>query len=255
MIRTVIIDDEPLAREELCFLLKEVDDVTIVGQAENGHAALEIIHRLTPDLILLDIQMPGMDGFQLIEEMIFLEHLPAIIFTTAYDRYAMKAFEVSAVDYLLKPIEKGRLEKALQKVRNSLRAGRASVEERLEALLRSLDQGRPKVSRISIKKGDRYIPIDVEDIVYAYISDGVVYARLEKAEGMLNYRTIEELELDLDPRIFQRVHRSYIANIHRITEIIPWFSGTYQLKMNDDRHTEIPLSRAQAKKLRRLLKW
>ena len=253
-IRTIIVDDEPLAREELRFLLKAFADIRIIGEAANGPEAVALIERSAPDLVLLDIQMPGMDGFQVVQELIARGHPPTLVFVTAYDQYALKAFEVNALDYLLKPVDRDRLEKAIRRVREQIEA-RMDVSGKLEQLLRSIDARHRTLSRLSVRRRGHLVPVDVGDIVYAYISDGVVYVVTEEMEEMTSYRTLEALESDLDPRMFLRVHRSFIANLDRIAEIIPWFAGTYRLKMNDGKGSEVPLSRGRAKKLREVLKW
>jgi two-component system LytT family response regulator/two-component system response regulator LytT len=177
-----------------------------------------------------------------------------IIFVTAYDQYALRAFDVSATDYLLKPVEKKRLGAAIEKATGRL-GGADTQAPNLEALLGALGRRGERLKRIPVRRGERLGLIDAEALAYAYIADGTVYAVTGSASEVTGYRTLEELEADLDPEIFVRVHRSYIANINKVLEIIPWFSGTYRLKMADRTATEIPLSRAQAKKLRRLLKW
>lgn len=257
-IRTVIVDDEPLALEELAFQLDAFDDVTVVGQGTNGLEAVQLIQQMQPDLIMLDIQMPGMDGFQVMRKVTEEKGpVPRVVFVTAYDQYALKAFEVNAVDYLLKPIDEALLTRSIQRVREETQ-DTADVRSQLETLLRSLDPASLKprhANRITLKKGSRIILVDVSDMVFAHITEGVVFVVTDAIEGMTSYRTLEELEQDLDPQIFWRVHRSYIANINQVGEVVPWFSGTYRLVMNDKKKQEIPLSRTQAKKLRKVLKW
>ncbi len=173
---------------------------------------------------------------------------------TAYDQYAIKAFEVSATDYLLKPVERKRLEAAIEKAKGRL--GQVDAPPSLEALLGALAERRGEhLKRIPVRRGERLGLVDTASLIYAYIADGTVYVVAGGASEATSYRTLEELEADLDPQVYMRVHRSYLANINKVTEIIPWFSGTYRLKMADKAATEIPLSRAQAKRLRRLLKW
>jgi len=248
------VDDEPLAREELRFLLKAFSEIRIVGEASHGSEAVALIGRSAPDLVFLDIQMPGMDGFQVVQELIVRGRPPILVFVTAYDQYALKAFEVNALDYLLKPVDRDRLKKAIYRVREQIEA-RMDVSGKLEQLLRSMDTRPRYLSRLSVRRQGHLVPVDVEDIVYVHISDGVVYIVTEEAEESTSYRTLEELESDLDPQTFLRVHRSFIANLGRIAEIIPWFAGTYRLKMNDGKASEVPLSRGRAKKLREVLKW
>lgn len=256
-IRTVIVDDEPLALEELAFQLASVEDVAVIGKGSNGLQAVDLIERLKPDLVMLDIQMPGLDGFQVVRKVTEAGgDVPKIVFITAYDQYALKAFEVNAVDYLLKPVDEQLLERAVQRVREDHPAVE-DVRDQLEKLLRTVDlsRNRPKSNRISIKRDSRIILTDVADVVYAYIEEGVVSVVTDTSEGMTSYRTLEDLEKDLDPQTFWRVHRGYIANIDRVSEVVPWFSGTYRLVMDDEAKHEVPLSRAQAKRLRQVLKW
>jgi two-component system, LytTR family, response regulator LytT len=253
-IRAVVVDDEPLAREELTHLLAEIDAVEVIGDASNGVDALELIERERPQLVFLDIRMPGLDGFQLVRQLSRRQITAQIVFVTAYDQYAIKAFEVSATDYLLKPVERKRLEAAIEKAKGRL--GQVDAPPSIEALLGALAERRGEhLKRIPVRRGERLGLVDTASLIYAYIADGTVYVVAGGASEATSYRTLEELEADLDPQVYMRVHRSYLANINKVTEIIPWFSGTYRLKMADKAATEIPLSRAQAKRLRRLLKW
>lgn len=258
-IKTVIVDDEPLALEELAYQLDNLDDITIVGQGSNGLEAIHLIRQIKPELVFLDVQMPGKDGFQVAQDVSNEneEQIPHIVFVTAYNQYALKAFEVNAVDYLLKPIDEQLLFRAVERVKKRLETS-TDMRGQLETLLRSLAPNvlvsrRP--NRIAVKKGAKFILVNVQEIVYAYIAEGVVFIVTDAMEGMTSYRTLEELELDLDPQVFWRVHRGFVANIDRVGEVVPWFSGTYRLVMNDAQKREIPLSRAQSKKLRKLLKW
>jgi len=253
-LRAVVVDDEPLAREELVHLLTSFPEVEVVGEGANGVEGMELIERERPNLAFLDIRMPGLDGFQVVRHLARRQIVPQIVFVTAYDQYAIKAFEVSATDYLLKPVDKKRLAAAIEKAKGRL--GRVdAAAPNLEALLGALGRRGEHLRRIPVKRGDRLGLIDADSLAYAYIADGTVYAVTATACEVTGYRTLEELEADLDPELFMRVHRSYLANINKVTEIIPWFSGTYRLKMADRAGTEIPLSRAQAKRLRRLMKW
>jgi len=257
-IRTLVVDDERLAREELAFLLSAFPDIQVVGEARNGLEAVDLIVRLRPDLVLLDIQMPGLDGFGVARRILAQAHAPHIVFVTAYDQYALQAFEVSALDYLLKPIDEKKLARAIQRAREHIET-QISIMDKLEELLHALpDASTPPsrpLSRLPVRKDDRLILVDVEDVIYVYIDHGVIYAVTEDLKGVTSYRTLEELQTDLDAEVFVRTHRSYVVNIQRVQEIIPWFAGTYRLKMDDPKESEIPLSRAQAKRLRRILKW
>ncbi|MSS72002.1 MAG: response regulator [Candidatus Latescibacteria bacterium] len=251
---TVIADDEQLARDELCFLLEDFPEVTVLDRAANGVEALQMIDRLTPDLAMLDVQMPGLTGFQVVEQLLQRGRLPYVVFVTAYDQYALKAFEVNATDYLLKPIERARLSSAIQKVKERMEASE-SMQDRIVSLLDALRGQRHYTSRLSVRGTGKVLLIDASDLVYATVEEGAIYVATPSARWMTSYRTLEELEADLDPHVFCRTHRSYLVNIHQVAEIIPWFSGTYHLKMKDEAGTEVPLSRTQVKNLRKILKW
>ncbi|MFH1007239.1 MAG: LytTR family DNA-binding domain-containing protein [Candidatus Latescibacterota bacterium] len=253
-IRTIIVDDEPLAREELRFQLTAFPEMRIVGEASHGAEAVALIERTAPDLVFLDIQMPGMDGFQVVQELILQGRPPILVFVTAYDQYALRAFEVNALDYLLKPVDQDRLQRTMVRVREQTEA-RMDLSGQLSHLLRALDLRPQSLSRLSVRRDGRLFPVDVGDMVYARISDGVVCIATDGVEEITSYRTLDALESDLDPQTFLRVHRSYLVNLSCIVEIIPWFAGTYRLKMNDEKASELPLSRARVKKLRERLKW
>ena len=250
----VIVDDEQLARDELAFLLKSVDDVNVVAQGKNGVEAVNLIKEHSPDLVFLDVQMPGLDGFAVIKKLIDKKiSLPQIVFATAYDQYAVKAFEVNAVDYVLKPFDKARVTQSVKKVK--ARLGAASVpSERLEALVRSLEAKPQQPAKILIRAAGRLFLVDQKDICYASIEDGVITVVTAQMEGQSNCRTLEELLASFDPNLFWRAHRSYLVNINRIREVVPWFKSSYQLRMDDKKQAEIPVSRAQTKRLRELFR-
>jgi two-component system, LytTR family, response regulator LytT len=252
----VIVDDEQLARDELSFLLKDVGDVNVVAQGKNGLEAVHLIREHNPDLVFLDVQMPGLDGFGVIKKLLDKKvALPKIVFATAFDQYAVKAFEVNAVDYLLKPFDKKRVAQSVQKVRSKMEAG-GSPSDKLETLVRMLEsQKEQTTSKVLIRSMGRLLLVDQQDICYASIEDGVisvVTAGPNGGEGQSNCRTLEELLDSLDPKLFWRAHRSFLVNINRIKEVVPWFKSSYQLRMDDKKQTEIPVSRAQTKRLREL---
>jgi two-component system, LytTR family, response regulator LytT len=248
----VIVDDEQLARDELAFLLK--DDVNVVAQGKNGLEAVNLIKEHNPDLVFLDVQMPGLDGFGVIKKLLDKKiSLPKIVFATAFDQYAVKAFEVNAVDYLLKPFDKKRVAQAIQKARAQDANG--APTEKLETLVRMLESQKQPASKILLKALGRMFLVDQKDICYAWIEDGVITVVTGGAagmEGQSNCRTLEELLESLDAKLFWRAHRSYLVNINRIREVVPWFKSSYQLRMDDKKQTEIPVSRAQTKRLREL---
>lgn len=251
-ISTIIVDDEQLSREELSYLLRDVGDVDVIAQGSNGVEAIQLIREHNPELVFLDVQMPGLDGFQVIKKLVDKKHpLPQIVFATAFDQYAVRAFEVNAVDYLLKPFDKKRVAQSVEKAKQKLAAPTPS--ERLESLINLLEQQhKPQQHKILLRSGGRLILVDQKDICFATIDEGVITVATSNMEGHSNCRTLEELLESLDPKVFWRAHRSHVVNINRIKEVLPWFKSSYQLRMDDRRQTELPVSRAQTRRLREL---
>ncbi|MGB6235023.1 MAG: response regulator, partial [Candidatus Acidiferrales bacterium] len=215
--QTLIVDDERPAREELAFLLKGIPEVTIIAQGKNGLDAVNLIKEHSPDLVFLDVHMPGLDGFGVIKKLAEKKiKMPQIIFATAFDEYAVQAFEVNAVDYVLKPFDKGRVAKAVQRAKKMLEA-QASPVERLETLVGQLGAGGPKAAeaakhvKLLLKAQQRMFLVDADEMVYASIQDGTITIFTRDAEGVSNYRTIEELQSQLDSERFWRAHRSYMV--------------------------------------------
>jgi two-component system LytT family response regulator/two-component system response regulator LytT len=253
-ITALIVDDEQPARDELGFLLKGFPDVEVVAQGKNGVEAVSLIRELNPQVTFLDVQMPGLDGFGVIKKLLEKKvRLPYFVFATAYDNYAVQAFEVNALDYLLKPIAKPRLEKAIAKLRRTIETA-ASTHDKLDRLVQMMEE-RPvaQKNKLVVKSQGRLFLVDAEEIIFATIEDGVISIFTRELEGISNFRTVEELQGNLDPKVFWRVHRSYLVNVNQIKEVVPWFKSSYQLKMQDRKQTEIPVSRAQTRKLRELL--
>ena len=252
----LIVDDEQLARDELSFLLKSLDDVEVVAQGKNGVDAINLVREHSPDLVFLDIQMPGLDGFGVIKKLLDRKiPLPQIVFTTAFDQYAVKAFEVNAVDYLLKPFDKKRVAQAVQKALKKRSPGAASSDLRFESLVKILEAQSPQISqssKILLRAGGRLMLVDQKDIAFASIEDGVITVVANTIEGQANCRTLEELLSGLDGGIFWRAHRGFVVNINRIKEVVPWFKSSYRLRMDDRKSSEIPVSRSQTKRLREL---
>jgi two-component system LytT family response regulator/two-component system response regulator LytT len=259
-LRVVVVDDEQLAREELCFQLEQridTTDIDVVGQAANGVEALAAIDRLHPDLVFLDVQMPGLTGFEVARRLFDRETAPALVFVTAFDRHAIEAFEVNAVDYLLKPVEPSRLDQALQRARKRLasdRPDRGQVNDQLERIVKLMADRQVRRDQVAIRVGERFILVQSEEIIYASLADESINIVTGQVTGTSNYRTLDELQARLDPEVFWRVHRSHLVNINKIKEIVPWFSRNYILRMKDAKGTEIPVSRAQTKRLREYLK-
>ncbi len=274
----LIIDDEDLSRQELQFLLEQTDIVKVIGQGSNGIEAVDLIGKLQPDLVFLDVQMPGLDGFAVLKKLLERQKpLPQIVFATAFDQYAVRAFEVNAVDYLLKPFEKRRVLQSIQKAQNRLQVeetlasstgGTAprhiegSTSAKLDALLRLIDDrglagrgfsaGAASANKIVVRAHHRLLLVEQSDICFASIDEGAIRVVTSTVQGLANCRTLEELTEQLNPDLFWRAHRSFVVNLQHISEVVPWFKSTYQLRMDDPKHTEIPVSRAQTKRLREL---
>jgi two-component system response regulator LytT len=254
-IGALIVDDEQPARDELAFLLKGFPDINVVGQGKNGPEAVNLIRDLKPQLVFLDVQMPGLDGFGVIKKLLEKKvQLPLFVFATAYDHYAVQAFEVNAIDYLLKPVAKARLEKAIGRVKRMIEAGEATYQK-LDKLLQMV-QERPSAqkTRLTVKSAGRLFLVDSDDIVFAAIEDNVIRIVTRNLEGQCNLRKFDDLEANLDPKMFWRPHRCYLVNINRVKEVIPWFKGSYQIKMDDRKQTIITVSRNQSAKLKDLFK-
>jgi two-component system response regulator LytT len=248
----VIVDDEQLARDELSYLLKSVDDLNVVAQGRNGLEAVNLIKEHAPDLVFLDVQMPGLDGFGVIKKLLDRKiAIPQIVFATAYDQYAVKAFEVNAVDYLLKPFDKKRVALAVEKARKKLQTA-SGGNDKLDTLVKLLEAQRPQNSKVLLRAAGRLFLVDQKDVCFASIEDGIISVVATNMEGQSNCRTLEELLAGLDSDMFWRAHRSFVVNINRIKEVVPWFKSSYQLRMDDKKQTEIPVSRAQTKRLREL---
>jgi two-component system response regulator LytT len=262
-IHTLIIDDERPARDELAYLLKDFPEITVVAQGKNGLEAVALIREHSPDLVFLDVQMPGLDGFAVLKMLLETgdgEPLPQIIFATAFDQYAVRAFDVNAIDYLLKPFDKARVLQAVDRARLRLQEQAAETrpgtgDMRVDTLLKLIEQHqtpRTHSGKIVLQSGSRLLLIDQKDICYASIDDGVISVATQTIEGQSKCRTLEELFDLLDPAVFWRAHRSYLVNINHIREVVPWFKSTYQLRMADKKQMEIPVSRAQTRRLREL---
>ncbi len=249
----LIVDDEQLARDELAYLVQSVGDVDVLALGKNGIEAVNLIKEHSPDLVFLDVQMPGLDGFAVIKKLLDKKiSVPQVIFATAFDQYAVKAFEVNAVDYLLKPYDKKRVEQAIDKARRNTPDPAGAKLDTLVKMLEQRQDARPSTSKILLKAAGRMLLVDQKDICFASIEDGVITVVASNMEGQSNCRTLEELLESLDPQMFWRAHRSFLVNINRIKEVVPWFKSSYQIRMDDRKHSEIPVSRAQTKRLREL---
>jgi two-component system, LytTR family, response regulator LytT len=272
-LRVIIVDDETLAREELEYLLGRVGDVEIVGIGNNGIEAVDLIRTHQPDLVFLDVQMPGLDGFAVLKRLLAREHrdakghMPQVVFATAFDQYAVRAFEVNAVDYLLKPFDRARLQQTIDKARARTQSEESeaiapSTDARLDSLLKLLEQQtgalptplqKPQqTGKVVVRAQQRLLLIDQKEICFASTDDGAIRIVTQAIEGTSNCRTLEELMDQLDPEMFWRAHRSHVVNIEHIREVVPWFKSSYQLRMDDKKQTGLPVSRSQTKRLREL---
>jgi two-component system, LytTR family, response regulator len=258
MLRAIVVDDEQLAREELCFLLGQVDDVEVVGQAANGIEALRVVDEQSPDLVMLDVQMPGLTGFEVAHRLLRAGVDAHFVFVTAFDQHAIEAFEVNAVDYLLKPVEADRLATAVDRARRRIQSDRQVARpqstDEMERLLQLMSERQGRREQLALKVADRFLLVQSDEVVHASVQDDVITVVTNSLSGTSNYRTLDELQARLDPAVFWRVHRSHLVNINKIKEIVPWFSRNYILKMRDGKGTEIPVSRSQTKRLREYLR-
>jgi two-component system, LytTR family, response regulator len=246
--RVIIVDDEPLARERIRTLATGHPDVTVLAECEDGAAAVETVERLKPDLVFLDVQMPELDGFEVLDA---LETRPAIIFVTAYDEHAVRAFEVNAIDYLLKPVEPARFDAALERARTRMQGPDRSADSALELVLSELRRVRQRPARLVIRDGAKVGFVAVDQVDWIDVSGN--YARLHTAKGVhLLRETLKQLEHRLDPERFVRVHRSIIVNLERITAVEPYFHGEYTLTLKDG--TRLTSSRTHSARLRALLR-
>jgi two-component system, LytTR family, response regulator len=245
-LRAILVDDEPVARRRLRTLLKAEPDVEIVAECEDGEAALEAVRRLRPDLLFLDVQMPGLDGFDVVE-LLKPDASPAVIFVTAYDRYALRAFDVHAADYLLKPFARARLTAAV--ARASALAGRAENAKKLQALVETIRAGQP-LRRFLVRAAGRAYTVRAEDVESIESADHYVELRT-KAESHLLRESISAIERRLDPSRFVRIHRSTIVNVDRIKELRPAFHGESVVVLASGR--QVHCSRTYAMALSRAL--
>jgi DNA-binding LytR/AlgR family response regulator len=278
----LIIDDEPLARQELQFLLDAAGDVSVIAHGSNGMEAVDLIRTHQPDVVFLDVRMPGLDGFAVLRKVLATDsnaRMPQIVFATAFDQYAVQAFEVNAVDYLLKPFDGRRVTRTLDKVRARITGNPAELmpaqttrgqmepasgaEAKLDALLKMLEGQAALVSggstavtgrsgRVVVRAQSRLLLVDQRDVCFASINEGRIAVVTKTLEGESNCRTLEELGEQLDSEQFWRPHRSFLVNIQHIREVVPWFKSSYQLRMDDRKQTEVPVSRSQTKRLRAL---
>lgn len=239
-IRTLIVDDEPLGRERIRSLLRQDPDIEVVGECGDGRQAIAAIDDLQPDLLFLDVQMPEIDGFAVLEA-IRPERMPSVVFVTAYDRYAVKAFEVHALDYLLKSFDRERFQAAVGRAKDRVRRARdGQVTDRLAGLLESLQERQKFLTRILVRSSARIIFLPVDELDWAEAADNYVRLHAGK-DAHLVRETLQAFARRLDPATFLRIHRSTLVNVNRIRELRPLFHGDYAVRLKDG--TELTLSR------------
>lgn len=246
--RILIVDDEVPARQRVRRFLADMEGAEIIGEAEDGIRAVELIEQERPDLVLLDIQMPGLDGFGVIEA---LQSPPPIVFITAYDEYAIRAFEVNALDYLLKPFSKARLEQAIHRAQ-ATQADEQGFAVRLAPLLESLVSQGHYLTRLAVRAPNCIRVLDVDEVDWISSENEQTFVHIENDVYPLQ-RTLAELEMRLDPAHFFRAHRAAIVNLDRVKAVIPWFKGSHKLRLTTG--AEVELSRVQARALRKILGW
>jgi len=267
MISVVIADDEPLARDELKYLLQQCEDIEIVGEATQGAEALEKILELKPDVAFLDIHMPKLDGLTVARKLLEVDQSLIVVFATAYDQHAIQAFEVNAIDYLLKPFDEERVLKTVERIRQSVRnikndLQKETLNNSLMGLLEKMAgksvsavtgqlQG-PKISKIAVQGEESVILIDPKDILYAYRENRDVFIKTSNKVYLSKY-TLQTLEEKLASYPFFHSHRSYLVNLNFVQELVPWFNGAYTLILNDEKRSEVPVSRAYVKALKDVL--
>jgi two-component system, LytTR family, response regulator len=231
-IRTVIVDDEELGRERVRMMLSSHPDIEIVAECSDGPDAVKTIERERPNLVFLDVQMPGMDGFEVLES-IEVDPIPAVVFVTAHDDYALRAFDIHALDFLLKPFDEARFEKALERARAQVSNSRTTaIDSRILSLLEDLKSDKKFPDRLIVKSGGRVFFLRTEEIDWVEAAGN--YVRLHaRNEAHLLRESMKNMESKLDPKIFVRIHRSAIVNVDRIKELEPWFHGEYIVIMRD----------------------
>ena len=256
MYKAIVVDDEEPAREELIALIGETGkDIDIIGEAFNGITALRLIAEKKPDLVFLDIQMPGLNGIEVAREIMSMENPPLIVFVTAYDEYAIKAFELAATDYILKPAHPRRLKKAFKRIYSLLKE-KGESNEKVKNLLSSYSDEKDKLTRIIAQREgkDSRVLIDIEKASHFYAQGRDCFVVVAGEELKVRY-SLKEIEARLEQTCFVRCHKSFLVNIKYVKEIVPWFSGTYLIKFNDKKKTEIPVSRKYAKGFKEAVGW
>jgi DNA-binding LytR/AlgR family response regulator len=247
-LKALIVDDEQQARERLKRLLSGNERIEVIGEAGDGKQAVEMIEEMNPALVLLDIQMPVLDGFEVLK---MLKKPPLVIFITAYDEYAIKAFEVNALDYLLKPFSKDRLEKSIDKAYRQF-PEKSDFDEKINALFRTISEQKRYMEKVTVRHEGKIFVIPAHDIDWIGAEEGSIYVHIKERQYIAGH-TLDEFESRLSPEMFFRAHRSAIVNLNRIKEVIPWFAGSYRVRLSSG--AEIDISRNRVKALRQIIDW
>ena len=257
-LRVVIADDETPAREELKHILSEITGLSIIGEAKNGIEAVKMVEEKNPDILFLDIEMPGLNGIEVAKKLIEKKIAPKIIFATAYEEYAVKAFEVNAIDYILKPFDEDRIKKSIERIGSELNGDDGNIQK-LEKILKEMSRkGSEKyIEKIPVKQKGNITLIGISDVVYARSDGGLVFIWENGREMLCDYTTLDKMESDLDPGKFYRSSRGFIVNLDKMKEIVPLGNGQYIIRCESgsEKFLEVPLSRRQAKELRTRLKF
>ncbi len=235
VLKALVCDDEAPARSELRYLLEEAGGVEIVGEASSANEALQLIKAVPYDVVFLDVDMPGLDGIELAESLGELEDQPAIIFVTAYSEHAVKAFEVAATDYLVKPVELDRLKQAVGRLKPAVTAEKG-----------------PRVERIPVEKAGKKLLLDADDVFYIMAKDDYSYMHTA-AERYLSTFSLANLEKKLEPNGFFRVHRRFLVNLEKVSEVVPMYGGTMLLTLTDVEGTQVPVSRRRVPRVKKAL--
>lgn len=246
----IIVEDEIPAAEELKFIISQYDFISLEGMAHDGENAIEIIKEKKPNAVFLDINMPLQNGMKLAERVKEFDSSIEVIFVTAYEEYAIKAFEVNALDYVLKPFDEKRIEITVNRLLNKCRSVNGeNLPNIINEIINKIDKEEKLVKKIPCERNGKIILVDIKDIFFFYIEDDKTYVKIKDDSYLVGY-TLHQIEQKTN---FFRSHRSYLVNMDNIKELYSWFNGTYKLVMNDCQESEVPISRNNVKKLKELL--
>ncbi len=252
-ISTIIVDDEQPALDELRYLLSAHDDIDIIAEVNSASKALQKIKELQPDLVFLDIQMPNKNGFEVVAELDRAGHQPMIIFATAYDHYAVEAFEKNAIDYILKPLSSRRLALTIEKIKNSISTN--SIQDKLHLLLSQMQEPTvTKINKLSLEKDGKIQLLPLEEIAYCHYDDAKIFVNsMDATNPLYGISTLDKLEEQLTGTSFLRIHRGVVVNLDWISEFSPWYNGKYNIILRDSARTELTVSRLRVKEFKQRL--